>query len=213
MCRHDEHLGFGPRNLKQARKYFEAVLAQCGVTRTQLGITLHGLRHEYAVRRFQELTGLPAPVLRQAPLAAYVERMGVVRSARKQIAAELGHGRDQVASAYFGALPILREEQAKAANAASRLTEHGSQLHRMGIAALSVVVRKVGSRRYETVLFARPRGTTDSCASFQLAGELKVAASRWVGRSLEVRFLPEPAQAGACPVDFHPQRADQEQLA
>lgn len=211
MCEGAQHLGFGCRNLKQARKYFEAVLARCGVTRTQLGITLHGLRHEYAVRRFEELTGLPAPVLRQAPLAAYAARMDAVRSARGQIAAELGHGRAQVASAYLGALPILREEQAKAQNVASRLAERAPQLRAMQIATLSVIVRKVGTRRHEIVLFVRSLCTPDADTSSRLAGELKTAVSRWLGRRVEVRILAEPAQAGACAVLFHAQTTNQEQ--
>lgn len=209
MCEGDKYLGFGQRNLKQARKYFEAVLADCGVTRTQLGITLHGLRHEYAVRRFEELTGLPAPVLRQAPLSAYVPRIDAVGAARRQIAEELGHGREQVASAYFGALPILREEQAKAREAASRLSQHGAKLRGMRLAALSVVVRKVAPKRYAYVLFARAQGV-ELDVQRELAGALKGAARLWLERAVEVRLMAAPSQAGSIAVTFDEMSSDYE---
>lgn len=200
MCEGDQHLGFGGRNLQQARKYFEAVLAECGVTRTQLGITLHGLRHEYAVRRFEELTGLPAPVLRQAPIEAYIGRMDAVRAARGQIAEELGHGRAQVSSAYFGALPILREELAKAQAAASALGRHGQELGAEHVADLSVAVRKVAARRYEYILFARLSRSTGEMACRALVDALKTSASRLLQRKVEVRTCAAPAQAGVCVV-------------
>jgi integrase len=68
-----------------------------GVTRSALGVTPHGLRHEYAGDRYKAVAGVAAPVRGgMVPDPATDER------ARLQVAEELGHARLQIASAYLG---------------------------------------------------------------------------------------------------------------
>ncbi len=63
----------------------------------------HGLRHAYAQRRYEELTGRKAPILGGTPTkqleGALKEKD---RQARLQIAAELGHSRIDITSTYLG---------------------------------------------------------------------------------------------------------------
>lgn len=72
----------------QVRKTREA-LQQCGISR------LHELRAAYACERYEQLSGVPAPVLggKEAPLG---------HMARIKIALELGHGRIDVTNSYLG---------------------------------------------------------------------------------------------------------------
>jgi hypothetical protein len=112
---------FGPRplpqvgrpgmSLKQAQDHFYYVLRKCGITKAQLGMTAHGLRHEFAGDLYYELAnvkppvaGGPAPSDRATMDAAYLE-----------VARQLGHGRPQIAGAYLGS-----RTQARPANSDHR---------------------------------------------------------------------------------------------
>ncbi|MBY2985671.1 phage integrase N-terminal domain-containing protein [Rhizobium leguminosarum] len=63
----------------------------------------HSFRHAYAQRRYQSLTGLPCPL---AGGKAWKEMTGkereADRAARRQISAELGHGRLKITDTYLG---------------------------------------------------------------------------------------------------------------
>jgi hypothetical protein len=63
----------------------------------------HGLRHGYAQRRYEELTGRKAPILGGTPTK---ELTGALkehdRQARLQIASELGHSRSEITNVYLG---------------------------------------------------------------------------------------------------------------
>jgi integrase len=72
------------------------VVRSCGITRRD-GITSHGLRHEYANTRYQELTGADSPVRG----GGGVER-GIDQAARHVVAEELGHSRESVTTHYLG---------------------------------------------------------------------------------------------------------------
>lgn len=64
---------------------------------------VHGLRHEYAQRRYAELTGWPCPAsggLASKQLDA--ANKSVDHAVRLQLSAEMGHFREQVTSIYLG---------------------------------------------------------------------------------------------------------------
>ena len=86
------------RNYKQQLKVYESRTRAAGLYR------MHGLRHGYAARRYEELTGWKAPVAggpRQQSLTGARRRIDT--EARQTIAAELGHGRRHVSAIYIGA--------------------------------------------------------------------------------------------------------------
>jgi len=56
------HLGHPGFTLKQSLKRFDNVMQKAGVTKRQLGVTAHGLRHQFAHEFHVELTGVQAPV-------------------------------------------------------------------------------------------------------------------------------------------------------
>ena len=85
------------RNYRQQLKVYESQTRAAGLYR------MHGLRHDYALRRYEELTGWKAPAAggpRQRSLTG--PRRRIDAKARRAIARELGHGRQSVSSVYCG---------------------------------------------------------------------------------------------------------------
>ena len=64
---------------------------------------VHGLRHEYAQRRYAELTGRPSPAC-GGPTSRQLDASQKLadQAARMKISVEMGHGREQVTSIYLG---------------------------------------------------------------------------------------------------------------
>jgi integrase len=88
-----------PANLKYVQQMgiYERATKKAGLH------NMHGLRHGYAQRLYQELTGWPAPAAggpRQCELTP--EQRELDRQARLQVSEELGHGRMQIAANYLG---------------------------------------------------------------------------------------------------------------
>ena len=84
--------------MKQSLKRFDNVMRKAGITRKQLGVTAHGLRHEFAQEFHVELTDVQPPV-RGGDACADPE---VLKSALIEIARQLGHNRPSIPSAYCG---------------------------------------------------------------------------------------------------------------
>jgi len=75
-------------HLYQHLQTWERETHRAGLSKT------HGLRHAYAQRRYEELTARKAPVLGSASSKELIaELIDQDRSARLQIATELGHSR------------------------------------------------------------------------------------------------------------------------
>ena len=86
------------RNYAEQKRIYEDQTKAAGLDH------MHGLRHGYAIDRYEDLTGWKAPA---AGGPARRELSGVRRqldtAARMRISRELGHGRLEVARAYIGA--------------------------------------------------------------------------------------------------------------
>jgi integrase len=80
----------------QWKNHYYQVVRACGITRKD-GITSHGLRHEYANNRYQELTGSASPVRGGMPVNDQADE-----AARYVVAEELGHSRESVTTHYLG---------------------------------------------------------------------------------------------------------------
>ena len=81
----------------QQLKIYEAALGKAGISKA------HGLRHAYAQRRYEEITGWKAPHA-GGPKAAELtpEQKALDRAARLAVSAELGHGREEITAVYLG---------------------------------------------------------------------------------------------------------------
>ena len=87
-------------SLRRWKNRFYYVLKKCGVTRAQLGITAHGLRHEYAAELYERISGLERPLSRVRALSEREGRSD--RQARAAVSAALGHARISITGAYLG---------------------------------------------------------------------------------------------------------------
>ena len=86
----------GSRNYRQQLRIYERHTANAGLSK------MHGLRHAYAQRRYEELTGWPAPAAGgPASKALDPQQRELDRQARLTISQELGHNREQVTRIYL----------------------------------------------------------------------------------------------------------------
>jgi hypothetical protein len=85
------------RNYVEQLHRYERQIRNAGMTK------LHGLRHAYAQRRFEELTGWKAPVAGgPATKSLNEEQRALDRGARETISRELGHERISISAVYLG---------------------------------------------------------------------------------------------------------------
>ena len=85
--------------LKQAMYRYYSVMRAVGITKKTLGVTSHGLRKEYANQQYRELVGVPSPVQG----GQRVER-AIDQQARLEVMERLGHSRENIGTAYLGAI-------------------------------------------------------------------------------------------------------------
>ena len=90
------YVGEPGRTAAQNQDRFYNVLRRFGITKAALGVTAHGLRHQHANDRYEELTGEPSPVRGGAGNGEGDA------TARLAVASELGHGRIAISDAYLG---------------------------------------------------------------------------------------------------------------
>ena len=85
------------RNYKQQLKVYETQTRAAGLYR------MHGVRHHYAILRYEELTGWKAPAAGGPPQRSLTgARRRIDGEARRTIAREFGHGRSHISSIYIG---------------------------------------------------------------------------------------------------------------
>jgi integrase len=84
------------KTYKQQKNRYEGQCIRAGLCK------MHGLRHAYAQRRFEEIAGFPAP-LAGGPKRADLtnDQRALDKKARAVISAELGHGREQITVTYL----------------------------------------------------------------------------------------------------------------
>jgi integrase len=92
----------------QWKDHFYTVLKRHGVTKSGLGVTCHGLRHQFLQQMFERYTGVPAPIKgsdQRADPALHREAMQAVVEAA-------GHSKEQKAGAYLSSFSVQRRLKA-----------------------------------------------------------------------------------------------------
>jgi integrase len=85
------------KTYKQQKNRYEGQCIRAGLCK------MHGLRHAYAQRRFEEIAGFPAPLAGGPKRAALTnDQRALDKKARAVISAELGHGRERITVTYLG---------------------------------------------------------------------------------------------------------------
>lgn len=85
------------RTLKQWRNWYYYVLERHGITKSGLGVTSHGLRHQYLQEVYEKWAGVAAPV-KQAGKRPDAERHS---QAIRRVVEAAGHSRPTKANAYI----------------------------------------------------------------------------------------------------------------
>ncbi|CAG0957629.1 hypothetical protein ANAEL_00434 [Anaerolineales bacterium] len=81
------------------RRYYYLLAEKLGVNLNDLGVTSHGLRHEYAQEKYQDMAGLPSPIAGADPKQVDPVKH---REAGIEVSRDLGHSRVQVMASYYG---------------------------------------------------------------------------------------------------------------
>jgi len=109
--------------LDQNVNHFYYVVRRVGITKRDLGVTAHGLRHQYAARRYKHFSGLDVPISAAAPQQINEEVREADRQARRTVSRELGHLREDVPQAYVGSLSMLERKRGARVRQWVQLTE------------------------------------------------------------------------------------------
>ncbi len=114
--------------LKNARNHYYYVLKKCGVSKLQLGVTSHGLRHSFAARKFEEKTGSRPPVESPANLLGGELGKELDDQTRLDISQELGHWRKSVTTAYLGSNQRMTRDAKARVKTALNVFEHNPEV-------------------------------------------------------------------------------------
>lgn len=96
------------RNAVQTINRIYYVCRKHGITKEQMNITPHGLRHEYANDRYEEVSGVPSVV--RGGNFADVDRQRD-EEARYTVTRELGHARLSITGAYTGSRRLFKSDK------------------------------------------------------------------------------------------------------
>ena len=107
-------MGRPGKTLKTNLQWMYRVLTKIGITRKQLGVTAHGLRHQKFNDEYERVTGKASPVRGGRPVDRELDM-----AAREHIAQIGGHGRIQIVSAYCGT--SLRKRRTPSTDAPTRV--------------------------------------------------------------------------------------------
>ena len=100
----DGHLGWPGKSLQANANHLSYLARKFGLTKADLGVTLHGLRHEVANNEFEHLSGVKSAIRGgNSPLR------GETRVAAQLVARLLGHSRVNIISAYCGTVVNMGE--------------------------------------------------------------------------------------------------------
>jgi hypothetical protein len=84
----------------QSQSRFYYVIRKFGISKEQLGVVAHGLRHEHVNDAYESDADAPSPV------RGGVTRPAKDQEARQRAARLLGHNRPGVTSCYLGRSPV-----------------------------------------------------------------------------------------------------------
>jgi integrase len=90
-------------SLLQTIKRFEYVMTKVGITKKELAVTIHGLRHQFANDVYFALTGTHSPVRGGRSPDPEVDL-----TARRQVAEQLGHSRPRITGAITHSRTLCR---------------------------------------------------------------------------------------------------------
>lgn len=97
----NSYMGAPENTLAQNKRRFYYVMEKFGITKNDLGVTAHGLRHEYVNKRYEQLAGGKSPI-ESGTIA--IEHPELDHAVRMEIAEEIGHTRPGIVCCYTGSI-------------------------------------------------------------------------------------------------------------
>lgn len=128
-------LGRKGYTLEQNARHFYHVLERAGVQRKTLGISAHGLRHQYMGHLYTEESGLPPPVSRNAKLSYTEDDLANHRRAVRIVQNRAGHGEEKSSGAYIGSHGRLESIRNRRVDEWIRMLEGNPRFHEECLAA------------------------------------------------------------------------------
>jgi integrase len=122
--------------LVQALRRLRYVMERFGITKRDLRVVPHGLRHQFAVSRYTEQTGELPPVAGGLRVTADADS-----AARQHVSALLGHGRPQITNAYLGRSVVTRSKP-QAGSPAELLVPSATELSDPAVADPSTSINR-----------------------------------------------------------------------
>jgi site-specific recombinase XerD len=112
----------------QMRNHFYYICRKFGITKNDMDIVPHGLRHEFGNRRHKTVSDLPAPVLRAAPVQLYSLNAEAVSAAEADTSFQMGHSpwRKDVTGAYNSTVANMTRQADKQLKSCLALFEKSS---------------------------------------------------------------------------------------
>lgn len=104
------YMGDPECSLAQNKRRFYYLMEKFGITKEDMGVTAHGLRHEYVNQRYEQLAGDKSPV--EGGTVAR-ENPELDHAVRTVIAEEVGHTRPSIVSCYSGSRRTVKNQPAK----------------------------------------------------------------------------------------------------
>lgn len=205
------------------------IARRVGLTKRELGVTWHGLRHEWAIRQLENLAGVKAPV-RGGMAINYRELSDV----RRKISEGMGHSRSKITNAYYGSYLTLEREQTKRFNASWKRSELaieavGSELQKNGINNLywignrALGLNQTDSERFEYVMPPDTNPVTGLELASKMAGLMTKLTGvdcvvyQWESLSQERQEVWHesaiPLFEAVAPLDLMKQRLQRQRLA
>jgi len=99
------------KTLKQWRSHYYYICKKAGITKKDLGVVSHGLRHEYLNALYEKLSG------QKSPIKGGPKRMdpAIDRAVRCELAERAGHSRPGIVTGYCGSVRNHKEDDTEPA--------------------------------------------------------------------------------------------------
>jgi integrase len=116
LCKTRERLGWPERSLDESVRRYKYLCEKIGITREGLGVTTHGLRHDYVHREVSAIAGVMVPVdARANGVVLSRQDAAAIKDAVPSVMEDVGHSRASVSTACIGARSTAVQDSASKA--------------------------------------------------------------------------------------------------
>lgn len=104
-------MGYERMTMEEARTKYYHVLRKYGINQKAMGVSSHGLRHQFAADMFEDITGHRPPAEGEETPAWFKQNSELVDHAYKKVSEALGHWRKDISTAYLSSVSMMSKLQ------------------------------------------------------------------------------------------------------